>query len=76
MIRLYTKPGCPQCHATARALDKRSVAYECIDVTEDHAAYDHVLALGYLQVPVVETSTEHWGGFRPDKLHGLTPAST
>jgi glutaredoxin-like protein NrdH len=30
-----------------------------------------VLALGYLQAPVVVTDSEHWSGFRPSKIEKL-----
>ena len=33
-ITVYSKPRCPQCDATYRALDKQGVSYEKIDVTQ------------------------------------------
>ena len=71
-ITVYSKPSCVQCNATMRALDKKGVNYSVIDVTEDQAAYDHVIELGAQQVPVVETGTEHWTGYRPDKISSLS----
>ncbi|WP_016997006.1 glutaredoxin-like protein NrdH [Kocuria atrinae] len=71
-ITVYSKPSCVQCNATMRALDKKGVNYSVIDVTEDQAAYDHVIELGAQQVPVVETETEHWTGYRPDKISSLS----
>jgi glutaredoxin-like protein NrdH len=69
---VYSKPACVQCNGTYRGLMKRGqvegVDYVVVDVTEDEAALAHVLALGYQQVPVVETETEHWSGYRPDKM--------
>lgn len=70
-ITVYSKPGCVQCQATMRKLDKRGAAYEVRDVTEDQDAYAHVRELGYQQVPVVEVGQQHWSGFRPDKISGL-----
>lgn len=70
-ITVYTKPGCVQCNATARALDKAGVTYSTIDVTQDCAALDHIKELGHMQAPVVETITDHWSGFRPDKISEL-----
>ncbi len=67
-VTVYTKPACVQCNATYRALDKKGIEYKVIDVTEDSAALEHVRTLGYMQAPVVETETEHWSGFRPDKI--------
>lgn len=71
-ITVYSKPGCVQCQATMRKLDKRGAAYEVRDVTQDERAYQRVRELGYQQVPVVETGEQHWSGFRPDRIAGLT----
>ena len=70
-VTVYSKPACVQCNATYRDLTKKGIAYDVVDVTEDEAALAHVLALGYQQVPVVETPTDHWSGFRPDKIKEL-----
>jgi glutaredoxin-like protein NrdH len=70
-VTVYSKPACVQCEATKRRLDKLDVAYTVKDITEDDKALDHVLKLGYKQVPVVETPTHHWGGYQPDLLAGL-----
>lgn len=71
-LTVYTKPACVQCTATFRALDKAGVHYQTVDVTQDGEAHDYVLSLGYLAVPVVHVSpTEHWSGFRPDRLAGI-----
>ena len=37
-IIVYSKPNCVQCNATYRALDKRGISYDVVDVTEDAAA--------------------------------------
>ena len=70
-ITVYSKPSCVQCNATYRALTKKGIDYTVVDVTEDSAAYDHVVGLGCQQVPVVETGSDHWSGFRPDKINSL-----
>lgn len=71
-ITVYTKPSCVQCVATYRALDKAGITYDVVDLSQDTAARDYVMALGYLQAPVVfvDEST-HWSGFRPEKLKSL-----
>lgn len=71
MITLYTKPGCPQCTATARTLDSMGLEYRSVDLSGDPQALDLVKAMGYTQAPVVVTDTDHWSGFRPDKLATL-----
>jgi len=37
---------------------------------------DYVMALGYLQAPVVVAGGEHWSGFRPDRINALAGALT
>ena len=74
-ITVYSKPSCVQCNATYRALTKKGIDYTVVDVTEDSAAYDHVVGLGYQQVPVVETGSDHWSGFRPDKIAELAESA-
>ncbi len=71
-ITLYTKPACVQCKATEKALDRAGLSYETVDISLDDEARDYVLALGYLQAPVVEANGEHWSGFRPERISGLT----
>ncbi|MFD4294562.1 glutaredoxin-like protein NrdH [Rhodococcus sp. NPDC058505] len=71
-ITVYTKPACVQCNATYRALDKAGVEYSVIDISEDAEARDYVMALGYLQAPVVVAGDDHWSGFRPDRIKSLT----
>lgn len=75
-VTVYSKPSCVQCNATYRALRKNGIDYDVVDVTEDQAAYDHVVGLGYQQVPVVETADEHWSGFRPDMISQLALRAT
>ncbi len=70
-ITVYTKPACVQCNATYKALDKQGLSYEIVDITEVPEARDYVMALGYLQAPVVVAGGEHWSGFRPDRIKAL-----
>ena len=70
-VTVYTKPACVQCNATYKALDKQGLTYEIVDISEDAAARDFVMELGYLQAPVVVAGAEHWSGFRPDRIKAL-----
>jgi len=70
-VTVYTKPACVQCNATYKALDKQGVDYTIVDITLDSDARDYVMALGYLQAPVVVAGGEHWSGFRPDRIKTL-----
>ena len=67
-ITVYTKPNCVQCYATYKALDKEGIAYHKVDISLDDDARDYVMALGYLQAPVVVAGNDHWSGFRPDRI--------
>lgn len=73
-ITVYTKPACGQCTATYAALDKHGLDYEIVDISQDDEARDYVMALGYLQAPVVVAGDEHWSGFRPERIKGLAAA--
>ncbi|MCZ9296643.1 glutaredoxin-like protein NrdH [Corynebacterium yonathiae] len=70
-ITVYTKPACVQCNATKKALDRAGLEYDLVDISTDAEARDYVMALGYVQAPVVEANGEHWSGFRPDRIKGL-----
>ena len=73
-ITVYTKPACVQCTATYKALDKQGITYDTVDISLNNEARDYVMALGYLQAPVVVTESEHWSGFRPDRIKALAGA--
>jgi len=70
-VTAYSKPACVQCTATYRALDRKGVNYEVIDISIDEDALQTVKGLGYMQLPVVVAGPEHWAGFRPDKISAL-----
>lgn len=65
-VVVYSRPSCPACTATMRALDKRGVSYEVRELTESAAA--RFRAAGHQQAPVVVTETDEWSGYRPDKI--------
>ena len=72
-VTVYSKPACVQCRATTRALERKGIGYTLVDISQDSAAYDYVIGLGYQQVPVVVIGNEmdHWAGFRPDLINAL-----
>jgi glutaredoxin-like protein NrdH len=74
-ITVYTKPACVQCNMTSKALDKQGLAYDVVDISEDAEARDYVMAMGYLQAPVVVAGGDHWSGFRPDRINALVGAA-
>ena len=73
-VTVYTKPACVQCNATYRALDKKGLSYESVDISQDAEALERVRALGYMQAPVVVTDDDHWSGFHPGKIDALAEA--
>lgn len=73
-ITVYTKPACVQCSFTTKALDKAGLDYTVVDISVDEEARDYVMALGYLQAPVVEAGGEHWSGFRPERIREMATA--
>ena len=74
-VTVYTKPACVQCTATRKALDKQGIAYQTVDISLDAEARSYVMALGYLQAPVVVAGNDHWSGFRPDRIKTLAAAA-
>ena len=72
-ITVYTKPACQQCNAVFRTLE--GVDYAVVDITTNPEARDYVMALGYLQAPVVVAGDDHWSGFRPDRIKALAHAT-
>lgn len=76
-VEVYSKPACAQCTATYRAMDKKNIEYKTIDISQDTAAYDKVVELGFQAAPVVLVLDEDgeivrkWSGFDPDEINGL-----
>lgn len=69
---VYTKPGCVQCGAVYRRMNKKGIEFDVRDVSVDESALARVRSLGYSSVPVVETdSGEHWNGYIPAKIDAL-----
>ena len=71
-ITVYSKPACMQCKATEKALTKAGLEFTTVDISMDDEARDYVMALGYLQAPVVVAGDTHWSGFRPDHIKALS----
>ena len=70
-ITVYSKPNCMQCNFTKKYLKERDIAFEEIDVTQDEDALIKIKDMGYQAVPVVITDSDHWYGFRPERLAEL-----
>lgn len=79
-VTLYSQPGCGPCVATKRALEKRGITPDVVNIRDDQGAADRLKELGYQGTPVVEVTTEagsyHWGGFQLDKINHLAETQT
>ena len=71
MTTVYTKPSCVQCEMTKRMMDKIGVEYTIIDITQDPAALDMIMNMGFSSAPVVIAGEDAWAGFQPDKITAL-----
>ncbi len=71
MVTVYSKPACVQCTATISEMQRREIAHQIVDLSEDESAMKKVMDMGYRQAPVVIAGDEHWSGFRPDKIGTL-----
>ena len=70
-ITVYSRPGCAQCNATYRALDKAGLSYKVVVITKDADARDYAMSLGHRQAPVVVADADHWSGYRPDQIKAI-----
>lgn len=70
-ITLYSKDNCFGCDATKRKFAEEGISYREKNVDHDEKARDKVIALGFMQMPVVVTDTDSWFGYRPDKIEAI-----
>ncbi|WAA19772.1 NrdH-like glutaredoxin [Mycobacterium phage Shweta] len=78
IVTVYTKPACPQCNATKKALGKLGLVYT--EVAIDDQALAAAVELGITSAPIVcanvdGVEVEPWGGFRPDRIKALKAAA-
>jgi glutaredoxin-like protein NrdH len=74
MVTIYTQDPCQPCRMTKKEFAKHGIDYQEILVTGNPEAREAVIALGYMQAPVIVTENGHWGGFRPDMIKELAAA--
>lgn len=70
-VKVYSKPGCPPCDSTKRALTRAGIPFDIIDLAQTPEAFDEIASLGYRQAPVVVANDAHWAGFQPSKIDAL-----
>ncbi len=77
IITVYTTPDCVQCSQTKRLLDIWKVKYHEVDASNTKIADEIKRLYNYRTSPVVLVSaevgkiTDHWSGFRLEKLKAL-----
>lgn len=80
MITVYGRPGCGQCRATTKLLDRNFTDYDYIDVSDDVLVQDALRLEGFSALPVIEflgSSEEEnisFQGFRLDALNEIMQA--
>lgn len=70
-VTVYSQPSCGSCIATKKHLERKGIDFTEVNVREDDDAYQHVVSLGYQQMPVVEAGDIHFSGYKPKELDKL-----
>lgn len=71
-VVLYSMNNCMQCMMTKCVLNSEGIAYREINLDESPESREYVKnELGFMAAPVIETDTDAWFGFRPDKIMAL-----
>jgi glutaredoxin-like protein NrdH len=56
---------------TKKMLDKNGIEYNTVDITQDPAAYEMIVGMGFMAAPVVITENDAWAGFNPEKINAI-----
>ena len=72
MVTIYSKNNSVQCKMTKRFLDTNHVEYREINLDEKPEYIEHVKSLGFNAAPVIQTATDAFSGFQPNKLKQLS----
>lgn len=70
-LTVYSKEACVQCDATKRSLGKKAIAYIEVMLETVPEKLEEFKEMGHMSAPIVDTGTEVWSGFRPDKIAEL-----
>ncbi len=70
MITVNGTEDCVQCTRATVLLDREHVPYEYVDLAleENQSKLAALRAAGFQQMPVIETPTERFTGFDPDRI--------
>ncbi len=65
-VTVYSTPTCPWCHKAKEYLDKKNIAYDDVDVSEDSLRAEEMIAKsGQMGVPVIDVHGKIVVGFDP-----------
>lgn len=67
---VYEMDNCRACVNTKRKLTELGIPFDVENATEPENAAA-IAELNYKQAPVVVWGTEHWSGYRPDRINEL-----
>lgn len=74
-VTVWSRPGCVQCEATVRHLNRCQVDHQVRNLDEDPSQLQEFVDAGIRQAPIVQTATATWSGYRPDLIAALVPQS-
>jgi len=70
-VLLYTTPGCMSCRSLAKAMDKRGIVFDTINLAQNPEMLEQLKELGYQEAPIVTTDGFSFSGYRPGKIEEL-----
>ena len=70
-VTVYTTPNCVQCNATKKHLDRRGIAYEVVDLSENPDKLKEFVSQGLVTAPIVTTNKKIWSGYNPAEIDSL-----
>lgn len=71
MVKVYTRANCQRCRLTKMALNRKNILFKEFDIDDNPEKLKFFKTLGFTSSPVVETDTDTWCGFQPDKINNI-----
>ena len=68
-VTVYSKPACPQCTMTKKALEKNGIAFEEVALLPE--THEQFASKGFRSAPIVVAGEKSWAGFQPDLINDL-----
>jgi len=70
-VILYTTPGCMACRAVSKAMDRKGIIYDTINLGQNPELLEQLRELGYSEAPIVTMEGFSFSGYRQSKLDDL-----